>query len=204
MSSMDATVVDNNGGGIVTDRTNHKDLPPYDAYFFKRTYKLGPELGRGGFGVVYSGWRLSDRLTVAIKYVARRNVMEWTMLNNKKVPLEIALLERCRDCPGVIRMLGWYERPDGYLIVMERPSPYCDLFDFISDRGALDESLCRTFFKQVVEASIALAAVNVVHRDIKDENLIVDMRTGELKLIDFGSGAFIKEADYTDFEGSFA
>ena len=53
--------------------------------------------------------------------------------------MEIALLERCQDCPGVIHLLDWYERPDGFLIVMERPSPYCDLFDYISDRGALDE-----------------------------------------------------------------
>lgn len=151
--------------------TNSNSSSAYDPIFFKRNYKLGPEIGRGGFGVVYSGFRTHDREPVAIKYVARRNVTDWSQLRGKEVPLEIALLEQCREVQGVIRLLDWFERPDGFLIVMERPSPYCDLFDYISDRGALDEAITRFFFKQIVETAIACAGRSVVHRDIKDENV---------------------------------
>ena len=86
---------------------------------------------------------------------------------------------------------------------MERPSPYCDLFDYISDRGALDEVISRCIFKQIVETSIACSNSKVVHRDIKDENIIIDLRTGQIKLIDFGSGAFLSTEKYTDFEGGY-
>uniref|UniRef100_A0A914WUL8 Serine/threonine-protein kinase 1 n=1 Tax=Plectus sambesii TaxID=2011161 RepID=A0A914WUL8_9BILA len=122
-------------------------------------------------------------------------------LNGKTVPLEICLLTHCRHVLGVVETFDWFERSDGFLIVMERPSPCTDLFDYISDRGPLDETLARNFFKQVVETAIACAEANVIHRDIKDENLIVDLKTGRLKLVDFGSGAYLKNTPYTDFEG---
>lgn len=57
------------------------------------------------------------------------------------------------------------------------------------------------FFRQIVEALCFLHAHGVVHRDIKDENVIVDTRTLEVKIIDFGSGAALKETHYNKFEG---
>ncbi|XP_026189093.1 serine/threonine-protein kinase pim-2 [Mastacembelus armatus] len=171
-------------------------------------YSCGSLLGSGGFGSVFSGHRLSDGLQVAVKQISSDRVQQWSRLPDEvdPVPMEIALLQQLSEVGGhrgVIRMLDWFEMEgQGFLLVLERPPQCQDLFDFITERGALPEGLALRFFRQIVEALQFVHAHGVVHRDIKDENIVVDMRTLEVKIIDFGSGAPLKDTPYNEFEGT--
>ena len=116
---------------------------------FEEAYRVGAVLGKGGFGIVYAGVRSKDRREVAIKHVARNKVEHWANLNGKRVPLELKLLHSVQSVSGVIRLLDFFERPDSFIYVMEKPTNSKDLFDFITEKGVLEEQLARDFFRQV-------------------------------------------------------
>merc|ERR1712088_711694 len=157
---------------------------------FEEAYRVGAVLGKGGFGIVYAGVRSKDKREVATKHVARNKVEHWANLNGKRVPLELKLLHSVQSVSGVIRLLDFFERPDSFIYVMEKPTNSKDLFDFIT------EELAKNFFRQVTTTILACHSKGVVHRDIKDENILVDMKTGKLSLIVFGSGAMLKGEAY--------
>lgn len=171
---------------------------------FKKLYDIHGIIGVGGGGTVYAGTRKADGVQVAIKQVPKAKVKRWGKLDDRVVPIEFELLYRASKTShrGIITMLDWYERRTTYILVMERPQPVIDLFDYLNQYGALPEPAARSVFRQIAEAVIHCHANGVVHRDIKDENVILNLHTSEAKLIDFGCGTVLKEAPYTEFAGT--
>lgn len=168
-----------------------------DILEFQAKYKIKGVLGKGGFGVVHAAIRKSDGLPVAVKEVSKDKVLD----NDDKVPLEVALMQQVSDIPGVISILDFFDMPNSYYIVMERFNSK-DLFDFISESGPLPENLAKQLFQQILTTISQCHAHGVLHRDIKDENILIDLSTHQLKLIDFGSGTFLHDGVYTEFEGT--
>merc|ERR1712088_383164 len=165
---------------------------------FHAKYTVKEQLGKGGFGVVYSAVRRSDGLEVAVKEVSKD---EKVMLGSDNMPLEVALMQQLQDVPGVIKLIDYFEMNHSYFIVMERF--HCkDLFDFISEQGPLPETLAKELFKQILQTIMDCHKRGIVHRDIKDENILIDLKTFRTKVIDFGSGAYIEDKVYHRFQGT--
>jgi len=163
---------------------------------FNTTYKILEQIGKGGFGVVYSGTRKIDNTPVAVKVVSKND-----SIRDEK-PLEIALMERVSDVPGAIKLLDYYEIEESFYIVMERINSK-DLFDFITEQGPLPEYLVKELFIQIFNSVTRCLEYGVVHRDIKDENILIDIKTMDVKLIDFGSGTFHNQDQiYHKFQGT--
>jgi len=117
------------------------------------------------------------------------------------MPIEVSLLQRASGIPGVIRLVDYFEQPDSFIVVMERPEHVKDLFDHITENGSLEENEARCLFRQIVKTTIALHDAGIVHRDIKDENILIDAESRDIRLIDFGSGTFLHDGVYNEFEG---
>jgi len=172
-----------------------------------QAYIVGDVLGRGGFGTVYRGHRCDDRHQVAVKQINRHAVRNYDEINYMRTPREIVLLLRLQSVSNVIQLLDYIERDDSFLLVFDRPEPCQDLFDYISSMTFLTEAFTRPLFEQLVETVQQCYAAGVVHRDIKDENVLIcidDFGRPSLMLIDFGSGAILNPDDrpYIDFDGT--
>ena len=67
----------------------------------------------------------------------------------ERVPMEVCLMVAVSEIPGVVKLLDCFERHDSFIIIMERPEPCKDLFDFITEKNILEEQMARSFFRQV-------------------------------------------------------
>jgi len=128
------------------------------------------------------------------------------MVSQKKYPAEILLHKAVHEIQGVIHIYDYFENADHWILVMERLLNCQDLFDYLEsrERGRLNEATAKKFFQQLVQINIAMLRKGVVHRDLKSENILVDLDTESLILIDFGASAIYKSASsyYSDFHGT--
>ncbi|KAJ5410030.1 uncharacterized protein N7487_004389 [Penicillium crustosum] len=188
---------------------NVKNDPPA-----KRTindYVILEEMGQGAYGQVKLARLKKQPLKkVVLKFVTKKRILVDTWTRDRRlgtVPLEIHVLNFLRrdglKHPNIVEMEGFFEDDINYYIEMTPHGlPGMDLFDYIELKANMDESECRNIFKQVASAINHLhTKALVVHRDIKDENVVLDGE-GRIKLIDFGSAAYIKNGPFDVFVGT--
>jgi protein-serine/threonine kinase len=169
------------------------------------------EMGQGAYGQVkLCRFKKAGGKKAVIKYVTKRRILVDTWTRDRRlgtVPLEIHVLDFLRRegfrHPNIVEMSDFFEDDVNYYIEMvPHGLPGMDLFDYIELRVNMEEKECRKIFIQVAEAVHHLhTKAKVVHRDIKDENVVLDGE-GNIKLIDFGSAAYIKSGPFDVFVGT--
>ena len=102
----------------------------------------------------------------------------------------------------IINMLDYIKDKNVYYLVMEKPHGYGDLYQHIKLHGPLSEQLARIVFRNVLEAIQYCHSKGVIHGDIKEENILVDANTGDIKLIDFGAATFLHDERCTKRGGT--
>ncbi|KAE8210497.1 hypothetical protein CF327_g5638 [Tilletia walkeri] len=105
--------------------------------------------------------------------------------------------------PALCEMVEFFEDHEFYYLVMPCFGRGQDLFDFVEAAPeGLPSAQVRSILGQVADALRHLHANNIVHRDIKDENVILD-GAGNAQLIDFGSAAHVRPGRLFDtFSGT--
>lgn len=161
-------------------------------------YRLGKELGAGNFSKVKLGIHVLTKEKVAVK------IMDRTKMDTKAQRLlerEIKAMERMHH-PNIIRLFECVETLTRTHLVLEYAGGG-ELYAFVHERGKLSEAEAKPLFAQVVAAVSHMHKNNLVHRDIKAENIMFSS-PGVVKLVDFGFSCMVPSAEeqLTTFCGS--
>ena len=153
-------------------------------------YRIVRRLGRGGMAIVYEGSHLDDARRVALKMLSHRLVYDKASL--VWFHREADIVESF-DHPNIVRMFGRFKAFKSYFIVME----FCDgitLERLVRLNGPLNQDDFRRAFGQIASAVLYAHQRDVVHRDIKPVNLMLNF-DGTVKLMDFGLAKPINELE---------
>ncbi|WZZ36446.1 hypothetical protein YC2023_019847 [Brassica napus] len=154
-------------------------------------YKLGKTLGIGSFGKVKIAEHVVTGHKVAIKILNRRKIKNMEM--EEKVGREIKIL-RLFMHHHIIRQYEVIETPSDIYVVMEYVKSG-ELFDYIVEKGRLQEEEARNFFQQIISGVEYCHRNMVVHRDLKPENLLLDSRCN-IKIADFGLSNVMRDGHF--------
>jgi 5'-AMP-activated protein kinase catalytic alpha subunit len=156
-----------------------------------KNYRIGKTLGIGSFGKVKIAEHIKTGHKVAIKILNRRKIKNMEM--EEKVKREIKIL-RLFMHPHIIRLYEVIEGPADIYVVMEYVKSG-ELFDYIVEKGRLQEEEARRFFQQIISGVQYCHRNMVVHRDLKPENLLLDNNC-DVKIADFGLSNVMRDGHF--------
>lgn len=161
-----------------------EDLPESERTVGK--YHIIKTIGRGSYGRVRLAVNTQSQMQVAIKTVGKSHMSALEMERTRR---EIEILKVLHH-PNICQLYEVLESTEELQLVMEYGgSP---LLSLVMEKGGLPEELARTFFLQLVAAIAYCHERNIIHRDIKHQNILLSPQK-QIKLIDFGLSNFIAE-----------
>jgi non-specific serine/threonine protein kinase len=145
-------------------------------------YRLLRELGHGGMGLLYEAEHIQLERKVALKLLAPKLAADPSF--RERFVRESQLLA-AMEHPNIIPIYDAGE-VDGLLYIAMRLVEGSDLGHLIAREGPLPPELALSLLEQVASALDAAHARDLVHRDVKPANILVDEDRGRVFLTDFG------------------
>ena len=180
--------------------TEREKLSSYIKNYFKENghypksslnfYKYGRLLGKGAFGKVNLALHIASGKLVAIKSFNKKKLV--TEHSKQKIKTEIDVLKKLKHCKYFTKIYDTFQTGTHIFIIMEFIC--ADLLGFIRKREKLNEKISKVIFKQIIQGLKYMHKLNIVHRDIKLDNLLLDL-SNTIKICDFGVSKILKSSD---------
>ncbi len=173
---------------------------------FSDKYNLGDKLGEGAFAIVKVCTlkakpvnKAQEKAKYAVKIVKREGLSKDEEL---ALRTEVSILQSCNHV-NIVNCVDFYEEPKQFYIVME----LCEggeLFDRIVAKVAYSELEARGIVRELLNALNYIHSRNIVHRDLKLENLLLMYKESDedVKLADFGFACKVEGNSLTTLCGT--
>ena len=160
-----------------------------------KKYKIIEKTGDGAYGSVYSAINIITGAKIAMKKILK---IQENKVDDMEIKNEIDILKKL-DHPNIVKIYEFYNSDSNYFIITE----YCKFGELYSklNRHYSERQLCVLFY-QVFSGLCYLHENNIIHRDIKLENIMIsdiekDIKTKEeyfwIKIIDFGTAKIFEK-----------
>ncbi|XP_061575341.1 serine/threonine-protein kinase SIK2 isoform X2 [Cololabis saira] len=152
-------------------------------------YDIERTLGKGNFAVVKLARHRITKTEVAIKIIDKTQL---DAVNLEKIYREVKIMKML-DHPHIIKLYQVMETKNMLYLVTEYAKSG-EIFDYLAKHGRLSELEARRKFWQILSAVEYCHNRNIVHRDLKAENLLLDGHMN-IKIADFGFGNFFQPGE---------
>ncbi|KIY51306.1 hypothetical protein FISHEDRAFT_37444 [Fistulina hepatica ATCC 64428] len=160
---------------------------------FAIRWQQGRYIGHGAFGQVSLAINLDSGLLMAVKEIKLQEFSGSPDLYNK-VKDELSVMELLHH-PNIVEYYGMEVHRDKVYIFEE----YCQggsLATLLMHGRIEDEAVIQFYTMDMLQGLIYLHSMGIVHRDIKPDNLLIDME-GRIKLADFGAAKILAKNQRT-------
>ena len=169
------------------------------------------KIGNGVYGEVYLGQDIISKKDFAIKKISKSKLLnpenEYCFNN------EVSILKYLQPHPNLIKFHLIYESISNFYIIEE----YCNggnleqnLIKYIKKNNKpFTEEISKYIIKNILYGLSNLNSQNIIHRDLKVENILLhfdneedlinqNLMNSKIKIIDFGFAKFLKKNEFAD------
>lgn len=149
-----------------------------------KDYKMGRQIGKGAYAVVKLVTERSSNQLMAMKVYEKYKLTD--PARRRSVAREIAIMKKI-DHESIVKMYTSFDNPHSIHIVMQYVRGR-SLYQFLKERPGkkMPENEAKIIIKQIAECIQYCHSKNIVHRDMKLENIIINSKTKKITMIDFG------------------
>jgi serine/threonine protein kinase len=166
------------------------ELKTHVSSVLSANYELENEIGRGGMGVVYCARDRRLKRSVAVKVLppelGYRSDIRQRFLREAETAAQL-------NHPNIVPIYTVEEKDNLVYFVMAFISGD-NLGKVITERGAMDPDDVRRILREVSDALAYAHHRNVIHRDIKPDNILIDADSGRAMVTDFGIARALTES----------